>query len=524
MPERRVIIVGGGIGGVSAAVVLAAAGIGVTLLERQGTPGGKLRQVAPDGGASGLPPMDVGPTVFTMRAVFDRIAASAGRNLDDLVTITPLDVLARHWWEGAPALDLHADIETSAAGIAAFAGPADAAAYRAFVAEAKAVHDALAQTYIHASRPGPLSLLTRGLAARGAAGLVDLWRTRPFVTLWQALGQRFRDPRLRQLFARYATYCGASPFAAPATLMLVAHVEQAGVWRVAGGMKALADALAGLAANLGATLRYDTAVARIMTEGGRAVAVETAQGERLAGDAIVFNGDVAALGDGLLGPAVRTAAPTVPRDRRSLSAVTLTMVAEVAGVPLQHHNVFFARDYAVEFRTILGARGLPADPTVYVCAPDHGSAAGAPQRLFMIVNAAADGDRPTLTEKDLDACQSAIMARLVRSGLTLRPRAIQRTTPTDFAALFPATGGALYGRASHGWMASFQRMGARSRVPGLYLAGGSVHPGPGVPMAATSGRLAAEAVIRDLASLRRSSPVATAGGISTRSAMTAPRP
>jgi 1-hydroxycarotenoid 3,4-desaturase len=185
-----------------------------------------------------------------------------------------------------------------------------------------------------------------------------------------------------------------------------------------------------------------------------------------------------------------------------------------------HHTVFFSDDYEAEFDAIRGGRP-PADPTVYVCAPDRVEADGAPlgpERLFCIVNAPANGDRSPFDPTEAGLCETRTFKRLERCGLSVRrrPESSVVTTPSDFARLFPGTGGALYGRASHGWTASFQRPGSRSRIPRLYLAGGSTHPGPGVPMAAISGILAAASLVSDLASTSTSRRAATRGGMSTR--------
>jgi 1-hydroxycarotenoid 3,4-desaturase len=236
---------------------------------------------------------------------------------------------------------------------------------------------------------------------------------------------------------------------------------------------------------------------------------------------VVVNADVAAVSSGLLGRDIAAAAPGVPRQARSLSAVTWAMQAQTAGFPLTRHNVFFSRDYAAEFDDI--RRGLlPAEPTVYVCAQaraddDHAADGAGPEPLLCLVNAPAIGDSAPFSPSEIMQCETRTFARLAQCGLRIERRGNPQvvTTPSDFHRLFPATGGALYGPASHGWMASFRRVGARCRVPGLYFAGGSTHPGPGVPMAAISGRLAAEALLTDLASTRKFHPAAMSGGTST---------
>jgi 1-hydroxycarotenoid 3,4-desaturase len=237
---------------------------------------------------------------------------------------------------------------------------------------------------------------------------------------------------------------------------------------------------------------------------------------------VIATADHAALRTGLFGPAA-AAATAGSAPPRSLSAVTWSLAARASGFPLLRHNVFFSRDYPEEFETILGRRRLPDDPTVYLCAQDRGDPNDAEpegtERLFCLVNAPADGDTRPPTASEIARCEERLFDRLRQAGLTLSERQAVVTGPEQFAALFPATGGALYGRALHGWSAAFRRPGARTRLPGLLLAGGSVHPGAGVPMAILSGRLAAAAAVEHLSrrsvSIRRFAPAAISGGIST---------
>jgi 1-hydroxycarotenoid 3,4-desaturase len=469
---RKVAIIGAGIGGLVAALLLAAAGREVVVCEAAAVPGGKLREVPVDGVR-----VDAGPTVFTLRPVFEAIFAQAGLRLEDHITLARLDCLARHGWSDGSRLDLFSDTDRNAAAIGDFAGAGAARGYAEFARRSKKIFETLDGSFMQIPQPGLSGLVLR--AGPGLAGIS------PFASLWEELGKYFAAPKLRQLFARYATYCGSSPFSAPATLMLIAHAEQRGVWRIEGGMYRLALALAAAAAAKGAVFRYGARVAEVLTRGGRASGVRLAGGEEIAADAVVANADVGALDSGLLGEAAkRGVAGMMKGATRSLSAVTWAVTGACAGWNLAHHNVFFSNDYTAEFGELAAGR-LPSDPTVYLCAPGG-------EGMFLLVNAPA-GAVPS--DAGMAACLAAALGKMRECGLTLAPRALARTGPAEFGTMFPATGGALYGRALAGWKDSFSRPGARTRLPGLYLAGGSVHPGPGLPMAAISGRIAANCVL-----------------------------
>jgi len=511
--DDQVLIVGAGMGGLASAIDLATMGFGVTVIERAQYPGGKMRQVT-IGGA----PIDCGPTVFTMRWVFDELFATANAAIEDYLTLTPLRTLARHAWSERERLDLFTDPARTADAVASFSGPEEGQRFLAFCADARSIYRTLKSPFLSSSRPNPLTLAGRIGVHRCAA----LFGIRPFETMWGALSKYFHDPRLRQLFGRYATYAGSSPFAAPATLMLIAHVEQDGVWAIDGGMQRLAEALEQLARAKGVSFRFGEEVRRIVIKNRTARGIELTSGEHIEAGAIILNADAAALAAGTFGNAAIPAGKSLSAKDRSLSAVTWAMTAETQGLELLRHNVFFSHDYAAEFDDIFEERKLPRSPTVYICAQDRidGASRKSPERLMMLVNAPPIGDQKHFTQEEIAACESQVFSLLERCGLLVLAQQVDVTQPSDFHLMFPATGGALYGRASHGWTASFRRPASTTRIGGLYLAGGSTHPGAGVPMAALSGRLAAMHLVSDRASIRTSVRVGMSGGISTASATT----
>ena len=510
MADPHVLVVGAGFGGLCAAIDLASAGVRVTVLERAAQVGGKASSVFVGGRR-----VDTGPTVLTMRWVFDELFASASRSLDAYVTLQRADVLARHAWPDGHRLDLFSDVDRSAAAIAEAFGRAEADAYRRFAVRAAVVYQTAEGPFLRSQRPE----WADAVRAVRTFGLASLLRVDALRTMAHALDRTFATPHLRQLFGRYATYCGSSPFEAPATFNLIAHVERLGVHRVDGGISALAAALERLARDLGVAFLFDADVERIGVSGGAARSVRLRGGTALGGDAVVFNGDVAALPALLSGVDPLRAVRATSPEQRSLSAVTWAVVGRAARFPLLHHNVFFAADAAAEFRAIAEGSRVPEAPTVYVCAQARvdEEAGDGDEACLLVVNAPPTGGDPNAwNDEVMRRWERATFSTLEQCGLTLTPRATVRTTPADFHRRFPATGGALYGPRTAGAFGPLLRQGARSRVTGLYLAGGSVHPGAGVPMAAISGRLAAKRVIEGFASTRRSLPAVTSGTTSTR--------
>ncbi|WP_208350625.1 1-hydroxycarotenoid 3,4-desaturase CrtD [Pseudaestuariivita rosea] len=514
---QKAVIIGAGIGGLTTALRLAHAGLDVTVLERHATPGGKMRTVPSPAG-----PVDAGPTVMTMRHVFDQLFDDVGETLSDHVTLVAEAVLARHWWQDGSTLDLHADPEASASAVRDFAGAQAEREFRAFSDRMARLFRGFDAPMMQAARPGLPALIRHVLTNPSLIPAMA-----PLSTLAASLQRQFSDPRLAQLFGRYATYVGGSPYQSPAILGLIWHAEASGVWRVQGGMHKLAVAVETLAKAKGAQFHYGCDVDRIEVQDGRVCAVHT-RDERFAADHIVFNGDPRALYQGLLGQSAANAVARQATEPRSLSAYVWTFAAKArfskenspAGrsLPseqiLTHHNVFFGADPAAEFNAL--KEGLmPDDPTLYICAQDD-------NRFEIIMNGP-----PTETHtEEFEQCQTLVFGTLARFGLTfdLAPQVQHLTTPAGFNDLFPASAGSLYGRSPHGMIAAFARPTARTKLPGLYLAGGGAHPGAGIPMATLSARHAAEAIMSDRALTSTSRPMAMPGGISTGSAIAGKKP
>ncbi len=505
----RVIIIGAGIGGLATALPLVHRGFDVTVLERHAVPGGKMRQV------NGV---DAGPTVLTMLDVFEALFDDVGETLADHVTLIPQDTLARHWWPDSGPLDLFADRNRSADAIGAFAGARSKTEFLRFAGRAARLFDGFRDPMMLRPEPSLRALTTHVIKNPSLIRDMGVGQT-----LKRLLTTSFTDPRLRQLFGRYATYVGGSPDRSPALLSLIWEAEARGVWCVKGGMSALAKTIAKLVETRGGTVKTNATVKKINTAFGGVSGVTLTSGETLYADQVVFNGDPRALALGLLGEASSQTATITKKRARSHSANVWSFQAKPSDIPLVHHNVFFCDSAKNEFAEI--ERGyIPSDPTLYVCAEDRGQNTPIPatERFEIIMNA------PPLTQRaaqpeDHEICHTRTFPRLRRFGLSFSPEPGPQalTTAKSFEALFPGSAGSLYGQTPHGMTAALERPTARTGIKGLYLAGGGTHPGAGVPMAALSGRHAAEAIMTDRTSTSRSRQTVTPGGTSTESAATA---
>lgn len=503
-PAKQAVVIGAGIGGLSTALRLAHAGLDVQVVDIHSAPGGKMRTRPSEAG-----PVDIGPTVMTLRGVFETLFEDLGERLSDHVTLEPDMILARHFWRDGSILDLFHDPDQSARSVEAFGGTTARREFEVFSRRARALYEAFEGPVMEAAQPN-LAALTRHVLRN--PGLIPAMA--PGRSLARALAAQFSDPRLQQLFGRYATYVGGSPYQSPAVLGLIAHSEAKGVWRVKGGMHRLAVAMCDLATARGARFRFNAKAARIETADGRTTAVHLADGTRLPADLVVFNGDPKALGETALGPDVTDAVPRRGTAQRSLSAFVWGFAAKPEGVELAHHNVFFCANPKREFDDLSAGR-MPSDGTLYVCAQDRGGETpDGLERFEIILNGPAGHET---TPEDQNTCRTCSFETLRQMGLrfTPTPDTTHLHTPADFAADFPGSDGSLYGLSPHGMMATFHRPTARTRTRGLYLAGGGAHPGAGIPMACLSGQHAAAAILSDLALTSTSPKTAMRGGMST---------
>lgn len=491
-----ILIIGAGIGGLSAAIHLAVAGQPVVVLEQNEAVGGKMGEFCADGFR-----WDTGPSVITMRHVFEDLFAAAGRKLTDYLTLETVDPLTRYFYPDGTRIDLTRDWPQLAAQINEIE-PRDLQGYLTFLAYAAQLHTITGPTFIYGQPPSWRSFLQ--------ASPLDFLKIDPWLTLDQVIRRHVHSPQLRQLLGRFATYVGASPYLAPATLGVIADVElTGGVWYPRGGIYAIASALRQLAIELGVEIRTNCAVAQITVEAKRATGVMLADGKLLDATAVIANVDVSTVYTKLLPPtaAVKAQQAAFEAIEPSCSGYVLLLGIEGEHPELAHHNIFFAPDYRREFADIF-QRGIPPrDPTVYVAITSKSDPSHAPpgcENWFVLVNAPALGSE---SARSFDwATEEAryrehVLATLASFGLDIRQQIRHSTvrTPVDLAERTGAWRGALYGISSNKALNAFRR--PHNRCPhfhGLYFAGGSTHPGGGVPMVTLSGKVAAALLLADL--------------------------
>lgn len=483
----RVVVVGAGVGGLAAAARLAHLGHDVTVCEAAQTVGGKLGLVEADGFR-----FDTGPSLVTMPQVFRDLFEATGGWPDGL-ELVPLEPLARYRFADGTTFDASSDLDEHCARLDDALGAGAGDDWRAFTARAKRVWDASRGPFLESPLDGPRTLAR--LAARQPR---DIGAIAPGRSL-RALGRRhLRDPRLRTYLDRYATYTGSDPRRAPAALAAVPYVEQAyGGWYVPGGLHRLGEAVRDRAVACGARLRYGASVVRIETTAGRASGVVLADGEHLPADVVVANADAATVYGSLVD--APSAARRLARATPSLSGFVLLLAVKGRTPGLAHHNVLFPADYDAEFDAVFGSPARPVpDPTLYVSAPDDPAVRpDGCEAWFVLVNAPRHGTGKGAVDWRADGVADAYADHLLdlldERGLPVRDRVLwsQVLSPADLEQRTGAVGGAIYGTSSHGASAAFLRPANRSPVPGLFLVGGSSHPGGGLPLVTLSAQIVA---------------------------------
>lgn len=495
-------IIGGGLGGLSAACVLAARGHRVILFERNGWLGGKAAQLTGDDFR-----FDMGPTIVTMPSVLRRVFAEAGARMEDYLELVRLDPQWRCFFDDGSVLDLAQDIDAMARTLDGFAPGANSGErYRAFI-EFSARLNGISQRHFFYKPIGGLRDVFDWRASFDPKILSDVLAMRMGRSVAGAVRTFTPDARVAQMMDHFTQYVGSSPYGSPAVLCGIAHMQTSeGVWYPLGGTRAVPLALERLARKLGVELRAGVGIEKILARGGEVTGVRTDAGEEIGLSVVVSNCDSVRTHRELIKGSVAARFERRRSYEPACSGVVLYLGLSKRYEHLAHHDFVFSRDPHEEFEWIY-KKGEPApDPTCYLAATtctEPGTAPAEGEALYVLVHT------PYLRphhdwRKMLPGYRRVILEKLKRTGrmLDIEGRIIfeRALTPQDIHERYHVLNGAIYGLASHGKFLGAFKPGNRSPdLRGLYLAGGAAHPGPGMPMALMSGWIAADALDRDRA-------------------------
>ncbi len=490
----RVAVIGAGVGGLSSAALLANSGLKVKVFERNLRVGGKLNWLEQEGFT-----WDMGPSLLTMPYVFEKFWRRLGRNLADDLTLMPLPVTCRYRWTDGTLID------------------EDAAFWQRpevtrFLDYARGLYDLSAEAFLH----NPLEDWRRQLTWTNLPNLRHFPKIASLKTMDQTVRRFFgHDPHLVQLFDRFATYNGSSPYRTPSAFNIIAFVEAAfGGWYVKGGLHGIATKLRQIAEEAGAEFRFGCDVQKLGGEwqhrAGGTFLIQTAAGEEEF-DYVVCNQDVLSAYPQFLADAPAGLRLVENFQRTRLDKLDPAMSGFVmylgvgCGFPqMSHHNIFFSDDYGHEFAQLFDARQPADEPTIYVAIHSKAEPERAPagcENWFVLVNApalTADGrvNWPSVAAGYGDRILERLETRFGLEGLRSSIRVRQHFTPADFQSRYRANAGSLYGFASHGTWSAFQRPGLTvPGVPNLFFTGGSTHPGGGLPLVCLSGQMVADKIL-----------------------------
>lgn len=479
----RIVVIGAGLGGLAAAARLGAAGHRVTVFESAARVGGKLGVLERDGFT-----FDTGPSLLTMPAVLEQLFADTGGPAD--LPLAPVDPACVYTFADGARLEVPFDRAQAPAAFDTAFGVGAGAQWSRLHTRSRRLWELVGEPVLR--RPVSLAALAR-MSLRPA----DLRAVAPWQTI-DGLGRRLlTDPRMRMWLNRYATYSGSDPRRTPAVLAVTSFVEQEfGAWYVPGGLRRIVDAVAQRCRDVGVQIHIGAPIEAVTVSGGRVSGVRV-DGTDVGADAVISNADASVLYDRLLPPAAGG-----PRrlGGRVASMAGFVMLLGLSGRrPGAAHRIYFPRDYEAEFDAIFGRPPRPVpDPTIYVHAPDDPALRpdDDSEGWFVLVNAPAhdpghgvDWDAPGLR----DRYAQRVLDLLAERGADVRDRIrfVDTVTPADLQRRTGAPGGAIYGTASHGPRAALRRPANRSPLPGLYLVGGSAHPGGGIPLVLMSAEIVA---------------------------------
>lgn len=497
----KVIVIGAGIGGMSAAARLAKAGHQVEIYEAANFVGGKCRTEW-----IGRYAFDTGPSLLTLPAVYRDFFLKTGALMEDVLTQIPVDPSFDYRFADGSSVKFAnlSRYQTLQAITVAF-GEQAAKEWDLIMKRAEAMWDVSREPFIESELTSVAALFKRATLIR------DLLVIAPLKSLRDLATEKLTDQRLRYIVDRYATYSGSDPRKAPAVLLSIAFVEEAfGAWHLAGGIGQLAIAIEKRCLDLGVVIHLNSPVTQIKTQNGVATGISLSDGRELAADYIVSNSDASLTYQHLISPAEKRAKSerkNLAKTQSSLAGFSLLLGLRPADgeEKLNHHTILFPENYDAEFESIFAEQQPVASPTIYICAPNDPLMVkdAGHESWFVLVNAPRhdvtgksgyDWSDENFSHKYANSIIDQIEAR----GIKIRERldVLEIRTPLDLQESVMAPGGSIYGTASNSASAAFLRTKNRSPIKNLFCVGGSTHPGGGLPLVGISAEIVANAIGR----------------------------
>ncbi|MCH8567653.1 MAG: phytoene desaturase [Balneolales bacterium] len=482
--KRTIAVIGAGIGGLTAAVRLAADGHKVSVWEKNANAGGKLNERLIDGYR-----FDTGPSLFTMPFVIKELFEHCNRKLEDYLELSPVDPLCRYFWRDGTRFDCSTNLQSTLEQIDTFA-PEDAEDYVRFLGYAADIYKKTANTFIMnpLQKIGDLKDLKKS----------DIFKIDAFPTVSTRVDKYFSSPYLKQVFKRFATYNGSSPYLAPATINVISYVELCqGGYYLRGGLYSLAKALLRLCDEFDIDINYNKEVKKITLEDKKVKGLLFTDGETCEAEYIFSNADATITYLDLLEENTlrKKQAERIRSVEPSCSGFVLLLGLNKTFSDLKHHNIFFSRDYEKEFMEIFHRKIMPEDPTIYIANtsytdPEHAPEGGS--NLFILVNAPYLSKKFIWDEDTIKEQRTKIIQKLESFGLNGLGKSIvveDHITPQNFYDVYRSNKGSIYGTSSNQQLSAFLRPRNKSPyIENLYLIGGSTHPGGGIPLVMMSAK------------------------------------
>lgn len=486
---KSVGIIGGGLGGLTAALRLAKNGFKVSLFEKNQKLGGKMNQVILNNYR-----FDTGPSLLTMPFVIDELFYYLGLDRKQYLDFEPIDPVCRYFWSDGTQLTAHTEMNKMRKAISTISTE-DAANFKDFLLYTRRIWELTADVFLYTPVHETRKLLNRRILKK----IFRIGEIDPFRTVHQGISRYFTNPKIIQIFDRYATYNGSDPYKAPATLNIIPYVEYVlGSFYIKGGMYRLVEEIKNLCGTRDIQIHTETNVQRILHKSDKINGLQI-NGERIDFDFVVCNNDVVTSYNDLIN-GYNHSKRKLNRLEPSLSGAVFLWGVKGKYENLAHHNIFFSDDYKKEFQNLFNAKKVPDDPTIYIAITSKSDAGHAPtesENWFVLCNMPFLHNTWSWQESQ-KYLREFILKKLKKSGLDIETNIEneQIISPEDIYKLYNSNKGSIYGISSNSRWSAFHRPANRNRdIKGLYFVGGSAHPGGGIPLVMLSAKLASDLIL-----------------------------